>query len=153
MHFCPRFGCRQWYHESCLLRNGQLSNKSPDERTQELLGIPQAQVEKIPPDLLRLACTPIIRGGDEYGVVGNVKVACEAREWVYVYVEMTWSEGNPVPLLNGNTLDRWLDGLEGVEVEELIYPDDEYSFACKRAQHEVPPLVTPYLCPSCGKEI
>jgi hypothetical protein len=150
MHFCPRFGCRQWYHERCLLENGYTSNKSPDERTQELLGIPPAQVGKIPPDLLRLACTPIIRGGHTYGVVGNVKVACEAREWVHVYVDMPWSEGNPAPLLNGITLDRWLDGLEGVEVEELIYPDDECFFARKRVQHEE---VSPYLCPSCEKRI
>jgi hypothetical protein len=80
-------------------------------------------------------------------VVGNVKVACEAREWVHMYMDT--DHGNSAPLLNGITLDRWLDGLEGVEVEELIYPDDECSFARKRAQHEV----SHYLCPSCEKHI
>ena len=150
MHFCPRFGCQEWYHESCLCENGHTSNKSPDEQMQGLLGISQAQVGKIPPDLLHLASTPIIRGGHVYGIVGNIKVACEAREWVQVYVDTPWSEGDPAPLLNGITLDRWLEGLEGVEVEELIYPDDECSLAHKRAQHEE---VSPYVCPSCEKHI
>lgn len=149
MHFCPWFGCRQWYHERCLHENGYTSNKSPDEWVQELLGIPQAQIGKIPPDLLHLASTPIIRG-HTYGVVGNIKVTCEARDWVQVYVDMPWSEGEPVPLLNGTTLDRWLEGLEGVEVEELIYPDDECFFMHKRAQNEE---VSLYVCPSCGKHI
>lgn len=155
MHFCPRSGCRQWYHESCLYENGHISNKSPDERTHEFLDIPQARVGRIPPDLLRLASTPIIRGGPAHGVVGNIKASCEARDWAQLYARTPWSESRPGLLINGITLDRWLDGLDGVEVEDLIYPDDEYEsenfVARKRAQNEE--VVPPFICPSCKKAI
>lgn len=57
--------------------------------------------------------------------------------------------------MNGMTLDRWLDGLDGVEVEELIYPDDESGsesfYAQKRCQPEESSLS--YVCPSCEKPI
>jgi len=155
MHFCPRFGCERWFHESCLQENGYMSNKSSDERTQEFLDIPRARIGRIPPDLLRLACMPIIRGGAKYGVAGNVKATCEARQWAQLYAGTPWSESRPGLLLNGITLDRWLDGLDGVEVEELIYPDDESGsesfYAQKRRQYEEAP--PPYVCPSCEKLI
>jgi hypothetical protein len=72
-----------------------------------------------------------------------------------LYARTPWSESRPGLLLNGITLDRWLDGLEGVEVEDLIYPDDECEsenfVARKRAQaEEVQPL---FICPTCKKAI
>jgi len=154
MHLCPRFGCRRWYHTNCLKKNGYISDKSSGERTQEFLDIPQARIGRIPLDLLQLASVPIIKGGPEHGVVGNIKTTCEAREWVQLYAGTPWSESRPGLLMNGITLDRWLDGLDGVEVEDLIYPDDESgseSFAQKKLQKsKVPP---PFVCPSCEKPI
>lgn len=108
---------------------------------------------EIPWDLLQLAGVPIIRGGPTYGVVGNVKVVSEARKWAELYAQTSWSTNSPGPHLNGITLDRWLDSLEGVEVEDLVYPDEEDrgSFAKKNAHDkEQPP---PFECPSCGKLI
>ena len=155
MHFCPRFGCRRWFHESCLHENGHILNKSSDERTREFLDIPQARVSRVPPDLLRLACAPIIKGGPTHGVVGNVKAVCEARQWAQLYSGTPWSESRPGLLMNGITLDRWLDGQEGIEVEELVYPDDESGsetfFARKHIQNEV--ASPPYICPSCRKPV
>jgi hypothetical protein len=151
MRFCPRDGCRHWCHESCLRENGFVSNKSPDERTQDFLDLPQAQVGRIPPDLLRLACTSIVKGGPTHGVAGNVKVVCEAREWVRLYASTPSSECRPGLLLRDITLDRWLDGLDGVEVEDLIYPDDESYFARKKVQTEAESL--PYVCSHCEKPI
>lgn len=146
MHFCPRDECREWYHENCLYTNDFVSNESPDKRAQEFLDIPQADIGRIPPDLLRLVRTPIIRGLT-FGVVGNVKAVCEAREWAKLYASTPWSESRPL-LMNGITLDRWLDSLDGFEVEELIYPDDSESFSA-RARHEE----VPFICPSCKKPI
>ena len=154
MRFCPRLGCRQWYHEDCLKDNGFISETSPDERIQELLGIPQSRVDRIPPELLHLARKPIIRGGPKHGVVGNVKAVCEAREWVQLYASMPQSEGRPGSVLNGKTLDRWLDGLDGIEVEKLIYPDDESDsegFFSPKRDNEAESLR--YICPSCEKHI
>ena len=154
MHFCPRVDCRQWHHENCLKDNGHVSKKSPDERIQEFLDIPQARVHRIPLELLCLACKPIIRGGSTHGVVGNVKAVCEAREWARLYAGTPWSESRPGLVLNGVTLDRWLDSLEGIEVEKLIYPDDEGDsegfFSPKRDNEAV---LLPYICPSCEKPI
>jgi hypothetical protein len=155
MRFCPRLGCRQWYHEKCLYENGRTSKRSPDdERTPEFLGIPQARIHRIPPELLRLACKPIIRGGPKHGVVGNVKAVCEAREWAQLYAGMPWSESRPGLVLNDITLDRWLDSLDGIEVERLIYPDDESDsegfFSPKRDNEEVS---FPYICPYCDNPI
>lgn len=152
MHFCPRPGCRQWYHESCLKSNGYISKTLPEERIQEFLEIPQARVPRIPPELLRLACNPIIRGGSKYGVVGNVKAVCEAREWAQMYAGTPGSESRPGLKLNGITLDRWLDSLEGIEVEKLIYPDDESDsegFFSPERDNEV----ISYICVSCRKPI
>jgi hypothetical protein len=154
MHLCPRFGCRRWYHASCLRDNGFMSNKAPDERAREFLSVPQARADSIPSDLLQLACRPIIRGGPNHGVVGNVKATCEAREWAQMYAGRSRSESRPGLLMNGMTLDRWLDGLDGVEVEELIYPDDESTesfLAQKRCQNEE--ALMPYVCPSCEKPV
>jgi len=57
--------------------------------------------------------------------------------------------------MNGITLDRWLDGLDGVEVEELIYPDDERGsesfFARKKLQNAE--ALPPFICPSCEKPV
>jgi hypothetical protein len=90
-----------------------------------------------------------------HGVVGNVKAVCQAREWAHRYAGTPLSESRPGLLLNGITLDRWLDSLEGIEVEKLIYPDDESDsegfFSPKRDNEAVPPL--PYICPSCEKPI
>ena len=152
MHFCPRFGCRNWYHESCLEQNGHMAKKSPDERIQEFLDIPQARVHGIPPELFRLACRPIIRGST-HGVVGNVKAVCEAREWAQLYAGSSWLENRP-GLLNDMTLDRWLDSLDGIEVEKLIYPDDESNsegFFSPERENEAESLR--YICPSCEKPI
>ncbi|KAI9457520.1 hypothetical protein F5148DRAFT_1222356 [Russula earlei] len=155
MHFCPRLGCKRWYHESCLQGSGYISDKSSDELIRQPLDIPQSRISRVPPDLFRLACTPVIRGGSTYGVSGNVKAVCEAREWTQLYSSTPWPENCPRLLMNGITLDRWLDGLDGVEVEELIYPDDENGsesfFAEKRFQRaEASP---PFECPSCGKPV
>lgn len=87
-----------------------------------------------------------------HGVVGNIKAVTEAREWAQLYA--SWPTDCPGPQLNGITLDRWLDSLEGVEVEELIYPGDEGCnngfFAMKNICDEEP---LPFECPSCGKLI
>jgi hypothetical protein len=154
MRFCPRFDCRRWYHEGCLRDNGHISQKSPDERIQESLDIPQAHVHRIPPELLRLACKPIIRGGATHGVVGNVKDVCEAREWAQLYASTPSSENRPALVLNSMTLDRWLDSLDGVEVEKLIYPDDvsdSGGFFLPQRDNDAASL--PYTCVSCGKPI
>jgi hypothetical protein len=154
MHFCPRSDCRRWYHESCLEANGHISKKSPDERIQEFLDIPQARVRRIPPELLRLACKPIIRGGSAHGVVGNVKAVCEARQWAELYAGTPCSENRADLKLNGITLDRWLDSLDGIEVEKLIYPDDESDseglFLPERDNESVS---LSYICVSCEKPI
>jgi hypothetical protein len=153
MHFCPRLGCRQWYHQSCLKDNGHISEKSPDERMQEFLDIPQAHVDRIPPELLRLACKPTIRGGS-HGVAGNVKAVCEAREWAQMYASTPLLESRPGLVLNGTTLDRWLDSLDGVEVEKLIYPDDDSDsegFFSPQRDNEAVSL--PYICPACEMPI
>lgn len=153
MHFCPRFGCRRWHHETCLEGNGHISKKSPDERFQEFLDIPQAHMHRVPPEILRLACNPIIRG-DKHGVVGNVKAVCEAREWAQLLASSPRLESRPGLVLNNMTLDRWFDSLDGIEVEKLIYPDDEIngegSFSQER-KNETAPLS--YICPSCEKPI
>jgi hypothetical protein len=155
MHLCPRFGCKRWYHQSCLHENGFISTKSSDDRTKDFLDIPPARVPRVPPDLLRIACTPIVRGGPTHGVVGNVKTVCEAREWAQLYAGMPWAESRSGLLMNDITLDRWLDGLEGVEVEDLIYPDDESGsanfLARRRIQSEEAP--PPFICPACEKPI
>jgi hypothetical protein len=121
----------------------------------DFLDIPQARLPRVPPDLLRLASVPIIRGGPRHGVAGNVKTVCEARKWAQLYSGMPFAENRPGLLINGITLDRWLDSLEGVEVEELIYPDDECRsanfLARKRAQSEEAP--PPYICPTCEKPV
>lgn len=152
MHLCPR--CERWYHQSCLVENDHTSDKPADQRTEEFLDIPVACKSRIPLDLLQLVCVPIIRGGPTHGVVGNVKIVGEAREWAKLYARTPWSTDCPGPQLNGITLDRWLDSLEGVEVEELIYPGDESCndsfFARKKIRDEEPP---PFECPSCGKPI
>jgi hypothetical protein len=127
---------------------------SPDERIQEFLDIPQARVHRIPPELFVLACKPIIRGGSTQDVVGNVKAVCEAREWARLYAGTPWSENCPGLVLNGITFDRWLDSLEGVEVEELIYPDDEGNgkgFFSPKGDNKAVSL--PYTCVSCSKPI
>jgi hypothetical protein len=134
--------------------NGYISGKSSDERTQEFLDIPQARIGRIPPDLLPLACVPIIKGGPEHGVVGNIKTTCEAREWAQLYAGTPRLENRPGLCINGITLDRWLDGLDGVEVEDLIYPDDESgseNFAQKKLQKSK--VLPPFVCPSCEKPI
>ncbi len=154
MHLCPR--CERWYHESCLAENGHTSDKPADQRTQEFLDMPAAYRARIPFDLLQLARVPIIRGGPTHGVVGNVKAVSEAREWAQLYARTPWAANcpGPGPQLNGITLDRWLDSLEGVEVEELIYPGDEGCsdsfFVRKNIRDEEPP---PFECPSCAKPI
>ena len=148
MRFCPRFDCRHWCHENCLRANGFISNKSPEERTREFLDIPEAQLGRVPPDLLHLACTPIIKGGSTHGVAGNVKIVCEARAWAQMYACTPSSDSRPGLLLNGITLDRWLDGLDGVEVEELIYPDDENVSEHKKVECDIP-----YVCSRCQKPI
>jgi hypothetical protein len=148
MHLC--LNCERWYHESCLAENGHTSAKPANQCMQDFLDIPAARKSQIPWDLLQLACVPIIRGGPTHGVVGNVKVVSEARKWAELYAH-TPATNFPGPQLNGITLDRWLDGLEGVEVEELVYPDDEDwsdSFFAKKNAHDKdqPP---PFECPSC----
>jgi hypothetical protein len=148
MHLC--LNCERWYHESCLAENGHTSAKPANQCMQDFLDIPAARKSQIPWDLLQLACVPIIRGGPTHGVVGNVKVVSEARKWAELYAH-TPATNCPGPQLNGITLDRWLDGLEGVEVEELVYPDDEDwsdSFFAKKNAHDKdqPP---PFECPSC----
>ncbi|KAI9448036.1 hypothetical protein H4582DRAFT_2068593 [Lactarius indigo] len=151
MHLCPR--CERWYHESCLAENGHTSDKSADQRAQEFLDMPPTYKARIPFDLLQLARVPIIRGGPTHGIVGNVKAVSEAREWAQLYARTTCVT-NGGPQLNGITLDRWLDGLEGVEVEELIYPGDEGCndsfFVRKNVCDEG---LLPFECPLCEKSI
>lgn len=115
----------------------------------DFLDVPQVHINKIPPELLHLACEPIIRGS-MYGVAGNVKAVCEAREWASLYAGM---ENCPGMVMNGVTLDRWLDGLDGIEVEKLIYPDecDSEGFFTSKRDNEASLL--PYICTSCEKPI
>jgi len=153
MRFCPRLDCRRWYHETCLEDNSDTPKTSPDECIQESLDIPQSRVPRIPAELLHLACKPIIRGS-KHGIVGNVKVVCEAREWAQLYASTPLLESRPGLVLNGVTLDRWLDSLDGIEVEKLIYPDDESDsegFFSPKSDDEAVLLL--YRCASCGKPI
>ena len=57
--------------------------------------------------------------------MGNIKAMSEACKWAQLFACMPWSANCPGPLLNGMTLNWWLDGLEGVKVEELIYPGNQ----------------------------
>jgi transposase-like protein len=57
----------------------------------------------------------------------------------------------PVLQLNSSTLDQWLDSLEGVEVEELIYPCDEGCFFVRKKIHNKG--LQSFECPCCGKFI
>lgn len=89
-----------------------------------------------------------------HGVVGNAKVVCEARQWAQLFACTPWSESRPGLVLNGITLDRWLDGIDGIEVEKLIYPDDESNsdgFFTPERDNEAMSLL--YLCASCRKPI
>jgi len=63
-------------------------------------------------------------------------------------------ESRPGLVLNGCTLDRWLDSLDGIEVEKLIYPDDEsdsMGFFLPEKDNEAESLR--YMCPYCEKPI
>jgi hypothetical protein len=154
MRFCPRLGCRLWYHVGCLVtnRHWHVSTRRPDASIQDFLDVSQARVDRIPPEILQLACEPIVRGG-KHGVVGNVKAVCEAREWAQLYASTPLSGNHPL-VFNGNTVDQWLDSLDGIEVEKLIYPDDESDctglFLPEREDGAVMPC---YTCPDCKKPI
>lgn len=131
--------------------------KPANQCVYDFLDISAARKSHIPRDLLQIAGVPIVRGGTTHGVVGNVKVVSEARKWAELYAQTSWTTNSPGPKLNGITLDRWLDGLEGVEVEELEYPDPDdedrrNSFFANMNAHDKqqPP---PFECPSCGKLI
>lgn len=87
-----------------------------------------------------------------HGVVGNVKAVCEAREWAQMYARMP--ESRPGLLLNNLTLDQWLDNLDGIEVEKLMYPDDESDDAgFFLPEKETEAVSSRYTCPSCAKPI
>jgi hypothetical protein len=63
---------------------------------------------------------------------------------------MPWQESSPGLVLNDMTLDQWLDNLDGIEVEKLMYPDDEGEglFIPENEAASVR-----YRCPSCEKRI
>ena len=152
MHLCLH--CERWFHESCLLENGHTSIEPAEQCTQEVLDIPAASKSHIPWDLLQLACMPIIRGGPTHGVVGNVKAISRAHEWALAYANTPWSTNCPGPQLDGETLDQWLDSLEGVEgVKELKYPGDEcHGNVFTQKTHDEESSL-PFKCPSCERPI
>jgi hypothetical protein len=89
-----------------------------------------------------------------HGVAGNVKVMCEAHEWAKLYAVTPWSESRPGLVLNRISLDQWLDSLDGIEVEKLIYPDDESdSEGFFSPQRDIEAVSLSYICPSCEKPI
>jgi hypothetical protein len=71
-----------------------------------------------------------------------------------MYADTPLSESRPGLVLNGTTLDRWLDSLDGIEVEKLIYPDDESGsegFFSPQGDNEA--VLLSYICPACQKPI
>jgi len=78
----------------------------------------------------------------------------EARRWAHLYADTPWSDSRPALKLNDITLDRWLDSLDGIEVEKLVYPDDEsdsQGFFSPQRDNEAESLS--YICASCEKPI
>lgn len=117
MHFCPRPACRKSYHRSCLAndkfrdkdkdtRSLRLLTSSPD--TDEVFSLsslvsgrprkrrpgipdpspsPSTILEALPPDLVKVAQQPIVKGIHYGGVVGNVKAVITARRVIYAAIE------------------------------------------------------------------
>jgi hypothetical protein len=67
---------------------------------------------------------------------------------------MPWLESRPGLVLNDMTLDQWLDNLDGIEVEKLMYPDDESGGeGLFLPEKEIEAASLRYICPSCEKLI
>ncbi|KAI0260031.1 hypothetical protein BC834DRAFT_902590 [Gloeopeniophorella convolvens] len=155
MHLCPRDGCRRWYHQSCLHERGSTSCGTREQHRHGLLDVLPKRLDRVPPDVLTLACVPIVRGGPTHGIAGNVRTVCEAREWAELFAATAREDTRAALRINGNTLDRWLDSLDDVEVDELVYPDEEAEAEWK-AKHKDKldeESLPAFMCPSCGKSI
>jgi len=145
MHFCP--SCRKSYHENCLIhhdrvektsvRVGKLPRATRFERSLEvdsseyatLLALKRSRnpssaklpLEKIysalPSDLLKLARSPIVRGGYEHGVVGNVFPVMRARTFIYSAL----MENKPMP-------DNWREEVSTnlSKVEAWVTEDENF---------------------------
>ncbi|KLO18988.1 hypothetical protein SCHPADRAFT_924828 [Schizopora paradoxa] len=140
MHFC--ISCQKSYHESCLDKHGSIENESRnsddlprDIRFERILGVrypkqltsfSESDYSSLPQDLLRLARSPIVRGGPEHGVAGNVFPIVQAR----IYIHDALLEHKPIP-------DNWKDEVSAnlSVVQAWIAEDNDY------------------LCPNCHEVI
>ncbi|KAI0704203.1 hypothetical protein C8T65DRAFT_654204 [Cerioporus squamosus] len=113
MHFCPRLGCRKWYHASCLQTMGHIDTDSPPStrglrllavdpykdsasadkldiyHALEMFGHSTMIVAHLPPSLLAVAQSPIVRcsGAPDGWAIGNVADVVLARRFVYAAIE------------------------------------------------------------------
>ncbi|TFK85843.1 hypothetical protein K466DRAFT_173592 [Polyporus arcularius HHB13444] len=113
MHFCPRLGCRKWYHASCLTTMRHVDTDSPSStrglrllavdptkdaasadkldifRALELFDHSPIIVAHLPPSLLAIAQSPIVRcaGAPDGWAIGNVADVVLARRFVYAAIE------------------------------------------------------------------
>lgn len=153
MHFCPRPNCRASYHRKCLVQAGYVEPSSPDRACRILACSPDtdrsfslyelvpnnkptrksanadvcaALISTLPSELVKLAQQPIIKGGRDGGIVGNVKSVVEARQAIY-------------GIIRGDLLlpDNW---------RELF---DMSSIVQSGGRKDPPPLV----CPQCNSPI
>lgn len=98
MHTCPRPNCRLSYHRRCLkvytgdsVARGtnltRLQSSPKQDAVYDIRAHMRTPVfDQIPPDLLELACQPIIRGagaGVGGGIAGNIESVTKARCMIY----------------------------------------------------------------------
>ena len=140
MHFC--IYCKKSYHESCLDERNSTEDESessdalPREvRFERSLALKYTKdwssnsapdYSNLPSDLLSLARSPIVRGGPEHGVAGNIFPIVQAR----IFVHDALLEDKPVP-------ENWKDEVSAnlSKVQAWIAADNDY------------------LCPNCRKVI
>ena len=123
LHFCPRLGCRKFYHQSCLVKHDYVEETrkhrlletwpgvdrtSPVEkicglyrpRKRQKTDHPEKELESghdplagIPARLVAVAEQPIIRGTQGGSIVGNITSVAAARQLIY----KSLTEGDTIP--------------------------------------------------------
>lgn len=99
----------------------------------------------VPPDLLRVAIQPLVRGGAfrAGGVAGNIGMVTRARRLIYVALQMG---GGP-----GSVPDDW---------EDVVFGDERTLIGCglenaivRIQDGKKEKTLTPFVCPSCKSAI
>ena len=121
-HFCPRPGCRNSYHQACLIKDGYLEETRahrvletwpnvdrttsveevcgtyPPRKRQRINHLASKESEQdplagFPPLLVAAAEQQIVKGTQGGGIVGNIAVVSAARQLIF----KTLSEGGVIP--------------------------------------------------------